>query len=331
MSENNLKILVSESDGFSTSAAARLREAGELILDDLDREGLVVALRDIDILWVRLRHRIDANILANAPRLKIIVTATTGLNHIDLGETERLGINVLSLLGENDFLRDVRATAEHTVALILSLLRHVPHSFAHVRNGGWNRDLFRGSELHKKTVGVIGYGRLGRIVARYLKAFESRVLVTDPAMAADLSQYDVTVAPLRRLLNESDIVTLHVNLSDKTQKFFGRAEFQTMKQGAWLVNTSRGELVDENAFLDALRSGWLAGAAVDVLCNECSEGMKNHPLVVYAREHDNLIITPHVGGATLESMDKTECFLADRLLALIKVDNKYSARTGLVA
>jgi D-3-phosphoglycerate dehydrogenase / 2-oxoglutarate reductase len=136
----------------------------------------------------------------------------------------------------------------------------------------------------------------------------------------DMSAVELGVAlvPLLQLLREADLVTLHVNLSDTTQGFFGRQQFAAMKEGAWFVNTARGELVDENALLKALQSGHVAGAALDVLGNELSSGMRDHPLVAYARQHDNLIITPHIGGCTSESMEKTECFLADRLMTLLK-------------
>ena len=253
--------------------------------------------------------------LSGASRLKIIVTPTTGLNHIDLEETARRGIKVLSLYGEGEFLRDVRATAEHTIGLILSLLRHVPQSNAHVREGRWNRDLFRGQELYGKTVGVVGYGRLGQIVTRYLKAFDARILITDPAMSTASLEPNVTRLSFQCLLEESDIVTLHVNLCRGTQGFFGRPQFMAMKQGAWFINTARGELVDESALVDMLRSGRLAGAALDVLSDECCSGMGNHPLIAYAREHNNLIITPHVGGCTAESMEKTETFLATKFFS----------------
>jgi D-3-phosphoglycerate dehydrogenase len=294
---------------------AQLREAGELVLANLDREGLLDSVRDANVLWVRLRHQIDSEVFDHAPLLKILVTPTTGLNHIDLESASRRGVRVLSLRGETEFLRDVRATAEHTMALIFSLLRHVPGSLDHVRGGGWNRDLFRGRELYGKTAGVVGYGRLGEIVTRYLRAFDTRVLVADPS--AKIQEAGVAHVPLTRLLKDSDIVTLHVNLSDETRHFFGRDAFATMKPGAWFINTSRGELVDEGALLSAMLSGKLAGAALDVLSDECSAGMGNHPLVVYAREHENLLITPHVGGCTSESMEKTELFLAHRLLDVI--------------
>jgi D-3-phosphoglycerate dehydrogenase len=318
--ENRAGILVSESHEFSYEAAELLRQSGELILSDLDRSSLLSAVRDIDVLWIRLRHRIDAEVMAAAPRLKIIVTPTTGLNHVDVDEAERRGIRVLSLRGEDEFLRDVRATAEHTVALMLSLLRHIPAALAHVQEGSWNREQFKGRELYGKTVGVVGYGRLGRIVGKYLRAFGTRVLVTDPKLDRDSVEPGITFLSLNQLVREADIVTLHVNLCDETRGFFGSRQFSMMKQGACFINTSRGELVDEATLLDALGSGRLAGAALDVVSGEYSGTMTNHPLVAYAREHDNVIITPHIGGCTVESMKKTELFLASRLAHLLRGD-----------
>jgi D-3-phosphoglycerate dehydrogenase / 2-oxoglutarate reductase len=316
--KSQIRILVSEFAGFSTRAAALLRQIGYVVLADLKRSELLSAVGEADILWVRLRNRIDTEVMNAGRCLKVIVTPTTGLNHIDLEEAERRGIQILSLRGQTDFLQDVRATAEHTIALILALLRHLPTATTHTREGGWNRDLFKGRELYGKTVGIVGYGRLGRLVARYLTTFDTHVLTADPHMDSSAVEPGVALVPLLQLLREADLVTLHVNLSDKTQGFFGQQQFVAMKEGAWFINTSRGELVDEIALLNALQSGRVAGAALDVLGNEHSSGMQDHPLVGYARQYDNLIITPHIGGCTYESMEKTECFLADRLITLLK-------------
>ena len=318
MPADKLKIVVSESREFSPRAANLLRQAGQVVFADLDRQGLLAAVREADVLWVRLRHQIDAEVMTAGPRLKVIVTPTTGLNHIGLQEAEHRGIRVLSLRGETAFLRDIRATAEHTLALMLTLLRRLPAAVTHVHDGGWDRDQFKGHELHEKTVGVIGYGRLGRIVARYLKAFDVRILATDPHVNAAVVEPGIALLTCEALLREADLVTLHVNLCEETYRFFGPAQFATMKRGAWFINTSRGELVDEQSLLEALQSGHLAGAAVDVLAAEHYTGMGEHPLVAYAREHDNLIITPHIGGCTVESMAKTECFLAESLVTLFK-------------
>jgi D-3-phosphoglycerate dehydrogenase / 2-oxoglutarate reductase len=312
---NKARILISESTGFSTHAAKLLRRKGTVILANLDRKELLSAIKEADVLWVRLRHQIDSKVMAAAPHLKMIVTATTGLNHIDLAEAMRRDIGVLSLRGEVDFLRDVRGTAEHTLALILALLRHLLGARQHVQSGGWDRNLFKGTELYKKTIGVVGYGRVGRIVARYLKAFDARVLISDPNVDPKSVRRDIALMSLVKLLRQADLVTLHVDLSEKTRGFFGIDQFRAMKRGASFINTSRGELVDENALLCALRSKRLSGAALDVLSNENSHSLKENALVAYARQHNNLIITPHIGGCTVESMKKTEYFLAKKLCA----------------
>lgn len=312
-----MQILVAESRFFSQSAIEKLRTAGDVVLADADRQELLRRVEGAAVLWVRLRHCIDLQVMAAAPKLKVIVTPTTGLDHIDLAEAGRRGIAVLSLRNEGELLKQVHATAEHTIALILALLRRVPAAVEHVRQGGWNRDLFRGSELYGKTAGIVGYGRLGRMVARYLLAFGTRVLAADPHVQADAVETGVALVPLTELLGEADLVSLHVAMSDSARGFFGSHEFNQMKPGAWFVNTARGGLVNEDALLDALTSGRLAGAALDVLCDEYQESMGRHPLMEYARLHQNLIITPHIGGCTAESMEKTEEYLADQLLSIL--------------
>jgi D-3-phosphoglycerate dehydrogenase / 2-oxoglutarate reductase len=312
-----LKTLVAESRGFSTEAGELLRQVGDLVLADLNRADLLQAVCEADVLWVRLRHRIDTEVLAAAPDLRIVVTPTTGLNHIDTEEAHRRSIRVLSLRGEVDFLREVRATAEHTLALVLALLRRIPAAATHVRGGGWDRDLFRGHELSDKAAGVVGYGRLGRLVAHSLKALGARVLVADPHVKRETVESGLVLLSLDELLRKADIVTLHVAYSSTTHGFFGQREFSLMKEGSWFVNTSRGELVDEIALLAALRSGRLAGAALDVITDEHSGQLSEHPLIRYARDHDTLIITPHIGGCTVESMAKTEVFMAKRLVEAV--------------
>jgi D-3-phosphoglycerate dehydrogenase / 2-oxoglutarate reductase len=305
-------ILVSESQDFSELAEAKLREYGDLLLEDCNRDNLIQSVARAEVLWIRLRHRIDREVLEAGKHLKMIVTPTTGLNHIDLATAAEKEIRVLSLRGEADFLKDVRATAELTIGLMLALIRRISHATNHVVHGGWNRDLFRGSELCGKTVGIVGFGRLGRIVAKYLAAFDARVLAYDPQLDDDQFPSYAVSTSLEALLQRSDIVTLHANLTAENTRFFGKREFGLMRAGSWFINTARGELVDENALEASLRKGHLRGAALDVLSDEQSFGMSEHPLVCYARDHDHLIVTPHIGGATAESMAKTEVFMAEQ-------------------
>jgi D-3-phosphoglycerate dehydrogenase / 2-oxoglutarate reductase len=316
-SSSKPRLLVVESQGFSEAAATWLNGCCRLTLSDLDRPGLLSAVREAEILWVRLRNRIDADVMKAGPGLRMIVTPTTGLNHIDLKEAERRGIQVLSLRGNTEFLRDVLATAEHTLLLILALLRHLKPACDHAERGGWNRDLFKGREIFGSNIGIVGYGRLGRIVAGYLLALGANVVTSDPYVDQSQIHPQVRNIPLDALLASVDLVTLHVNYSEETRGFFGRAQFAAMKQGSLFVNTSRGELVDERTLLESLQSGRLGGAALDVLCEEFSTGMERHPLLEYARGHDNLIVTPHIGGCTIESIQKTENYLAEKLSVIL--------------
>jgi D-3-phosphoglycerate dehydrogenase / 2-oxoglutarate reductase len=306
-------LLIAESVGFPRAAAEQLAQHVQVIEADLDRAGLLQAVRTADLLWVRLRYQIDEEVLDAAPHLRLIATPTTGLTHIDLNAAARRGVRVLSLQGETEFLRDIRATAEHTLALILALLRKVAPAVASVQNGHWQRDLFRGCELYQKTAGVIGYGRLGRIVARYLLALGMQVLTCDPVVQRGAVEPDVELVSQAELLARAQLITLHANLTETNVQFFGATAFAAMQPGAWFINTARGELVDEAALLHALTTGQLAGAAIDVLARENTAQLANHPLIAYAKAHDNLLITPHLGGCTFESREKTELFLAKRL------------------
>lgn len=311
------RILITESHDFPDLAIDLLREVAELICRDFkDRGELLAEINDIDVLWVRLRHSIDRELIIHAPQLSVIATPTTGLNHIDLDEAEKRGITVLSLRGETDFLKTIRATAEHTLGLTLALLRKIPHASAHVHTGTgiWNRDLFKGTEIYEKTVGIVGYGRLGRIVAEYFLAMGAKVLTSDPNIAPEDVDEGIQLVPLTSLLPQSDIVSIHVNFNDSTRGFFTDSCFDRMKPGSFLINTSRGELIDEGSLLRSLQSGRIAGAALDVLCGELNETFKFHPLLSYAIQNANLIITPHIGGYTCESTIKTELFMAEKLL-----------------
>jgi D-3-phosphoglycerate dehydrogenase / 2-oxoglutarate reductase len=313
---NRVKVLMAEPDRFSPRALAMLGQFAEVRLAAGDYDSLMAGAGWADVLWVRLRHHIDAQVLAAAPGLRAIVSPTTGLNHIDLNEAARRGVEVLSLRGETEFLRNVRATAELTIGLMLALLRRLPSAMAHVQDGGWDRDRFRGNELAGMTVGIAGYGRLGTLVARYLQAFDANVLVADPAVSPAALAPGLTLVTLDRLLAESSLISLHVNLSPETEGMIGAAEFGKMKTGAWFVNTARGELVDEPALISALESGQLSGAAVDVLCGEQTRpGLQ--PLVALAQRRENLLITPHIGGCTVESMEKTELFMTNKLEAAV--------------
>ena len=170
------------------------------------------------------------------------------------------------------------------------------------------------------TLGILGFGRLGQQVAEYAKAFGLKVLASDPFIEPTvLQEKQVFSCSKETLFKQSDIVSLHVNYESTNHNLVNYKEFECMKDGSYFVNTARGELIDEGALLDALSSGKLAGAALDVLENEQdSTTLFNTPLMQYAQEHDNLLITPHIGGCTLESMQKTELFIVNKLKSFLE-------------
>ncbi len=308
------RILNVEPEAYSTEAREIITSVATLDEIALSREALIASIHQYDGLIVRLGHTIDRTVLQHAHRLKFIATAVTGLNHIDCEEAAKRQIAVLSLKGERAFLDTISATAEHTWGLILALLRALPSAAEHVKQFGWNRNLFKGQELCGRTLGIVGYGRLGTKVAHYANAFGMRVLACDPAVSSGPAE--VKFVSFEDVLTQADIVSLHVPYNQTTVHLIGQRELALMKPGAYLVNTSRGEILDEDALLHALKNGHLAGAALDVLSGETctqAEWMKRHPLISYAREHAHIIITPHIGGATWDSMAKTEIFLAQKI------------------
>ena len=175
-----MRILNAEPCNFSPEAKAILQEIGEVVEESCDRNRLLEIVSDFDVLIVRLGHRIDKEVIEKGHQLKAILTATTGLNHIDLTAAAKNDISILSLKGERAFLDTLTATAELTWGLLLALLRKIPSAYNHVLAAGWDRDQYRGRQLKDKVLGIVGFGRLGSIVAEYGRAFQMKVLTTDP-------------------------------------------------------------------------------------------------------------------------------------------------------
>ena len=307
-----VRILNVEPDNYSEEARSILRSIGELVEKKVEtKEELKNLVKDFDVLIVRLKFYIDKEIIANASQLKVIVSATTGLDHIDLDYAKSKGITILSLRGESGFLRSIPATAEHTWALLLSLVRKIPWAFDDVKRGHWNRDNFRGHDLEGKRLGILGFGRIGERVAKYALAFNMEIGAYDP-YRKKWPDYVKRFRDIENFLKWLDILTIHIPLNDDNRHFVDRRKLTQMKKGSLIINTSRGDIIDEKALLDLLKSGHIAGAALDVVSGETT-GSISQDLIHYASNNQNLIITPHIGGATQESMWKTEIFMAKKL------------------
>jgi phosphoglycerate dehydrogenase-like enzyme/CMP-N-acetylneuraminic acid synthetase len=253
-------------------------------------------------------YRIDEKILARASKLKVIATPSTGSNHIDKEYCERKGIRVISLKGSS-VIDQVFASSEFSFALLLAVMRKLPSAFNGARGGLWRdaEERYRGVELAGKTLGLIGYGRIGRNMSRYASAMGMKVRAFDPHVKIS-DGLAIQESDPRAVLAVADVVAICVHLDDSTQAMVDAGWFAAMKDGAYFVNTSRGEVIDESALLDALRSGKLTAAGVDVISNEQQPDLRNHPLVKYAKANENLIVTPHIAGLTVESETKTALY-----------------------
>jgi len=313
------EILVAEPETYSKKCIDILAKVGRVTAKKMGHGELLSRIKDFDILVIRVETKVDRELIDRAEKLKIIGVAATGLDHVDVEYARQKGIKVVSLKGERKFLESVNATVEHTFALILSLVRKIPWAFEEVKHERWTRAPFFGWELSGKTIGIIGFGRLGTKIARIAKSFGMRILTYDPYVSKTITEnLGVRKVGIKTLLSRSNVIVVCATLTPETENLIGPNEFKQMLLKPILVNIARGKIVNEKALLEALEKGQISGAALDVLSNEveADNPLLNNPLIKYANDHDNLIITPHLGGATLESMERTGIFIADRIKSL---------------
>lgn len=250
-------------------------------------------------------------VLGAAERLRVICTASTGTNHIDKVWAKSRGIPILSLTDEREVINRISSTAELAFGLTLAGLRHIVRSHAAAAGGEWDYTKYIGRQMDGLTIGVVGYGRLGSMYAGYCRAFGSRVLVFDPyKTVVDSALQQVT--HLHELLAVADVVSLHVHVSAETTRMIDASCFSAMKPEVLLVNTSRGEVVDEPAAAAFLRTHPAAMLATDVLSNEQTDRTSS-PLLRLASEGGQVILTPHIGGMTREAQEMAYCHAAGQL------------------
>ena len=238
--------------------------------------------------------------LLKGTSVRLLNTASTGLNHIDLDDCESLNVEIFSLTKDYDLIRNLPSTSELAFGLALSLMRKIPQSFDSVKMGKWDYEPFVGRQLAGLTAGIVGYGRLGTFMARYCKAFGMNVVVCDPYK----NVFDHDQVSLTTLLRISDLISLHVHVDSRTKEIINSLSISLMEKCPYLINTSRGEIVNESDVLSALRDKSLSGYGTDVIVDEFSN-FKNSEIVRATREEDlNLIITPHIGGMSLEGQHR---------------------------
>jgi len=282
---------------FAESMEKYKIEAGFKTVNELDVEKLKSELRDADVVIgdYTFKIPITSEMVDAMTKVRLIAQPSTGYDHIDLAACRKKGIPVSNVGGANSV-----SVAEHTLALALGLLKRIGYAHRRITEGAWVQEelLNVAAEVYDKTWGVIGMGRIGKEVTARARAMGAKVTYTDIARLseADEQKLGVTYLPLQRLLAESDVVSIHVPLTDKTRGMMGEKEFRLMKSYAVFVNVSRGELADEGALARAVTQGWIGGAGVDVFTSEPIA--QDNPLLAAARDGANIVLTPHMAGAT---------------------------------
>ena len=305
---------------FTPKAMDILNDLGSVDYLSLDQEDLLKEISDYDILVIGLGLDINKKIIDKAKNLVVIATATTGLDHIDLEYTKKKNIEVVSLKGEDKFLDSISGTAELSFGLMICLMRLIVPSFNSMMNYQFNREKFRGHNLSGNTLGVVGLGRLGKLMVKYAKAFNMRVIAYDPYEDKDVFENNnCELVSFETLLKDSDVISIHVHLNEETEGMFNIDTFQNMKKSAYLINTSRGKIVNENELLNALENRNIAGYATDVLADEMNliNNFNNNALVKYAKNNDNCLILPHTGGMTFESREATDVFITKKTVEFL--------------
>jgi D-3-phosphoglycerate dehydrogenase len=300
------KVLVKEKIG--DSGVALLREHFDVDLGiDWDDEQLAQRIGEYDGIVIRSATKMTAELIERATRMRAIGRAGVGVDNVDVEAATKRGIVVANAPESN-----VVTAAEHTMALLLALARNVPQAYASLMEGKWDRSKYSGVELYEKTLGVVGFGRIGQLVAQRARGFNMRVLAFDPFVSAErYRELGVEKADgVEDVYAQADFITIHLPKTPETEGFIDAAALASMRDGVRLLNVARGGLIDEDALKDALDSGKVAGAALDVFK---SEPMTEHPLFAYA----NVIATPHLGASTAEATDRAGYQSAEQVVAAL--------------
>jgi len=303
-----MKIVLAEKVSPATLAVFQQEPGWNVVTPDQIKNGLAAELADADALVVRSAVQVDAKLLESAPKLRVIGRAGVGVDNIDTPAATHRGIVVMNTPGANAV-----AVAELTLGLMVSMARSVPRANATMHQGKWEKKSLQGRELRGKTLGIVGLGRVGLEVARRAKAFGMNLIGYDPFIAPVIArENDVTLVPIDEIFKESDYLTLHVGLTTQTEGLINATSLAIMKKGIRIVNCARGELIVEQALVDALKSGQVAGAALDVFH---SEPLKDSAFF----NLDNVILSPHIAGSTDEAQEAIGIQLAMQVRDYLKL------------
>lgn len=289
---------------LAPSAVAMLGDGVEIRrVDGTDRPALLAAVAEADALLVRSATRVDAELLAAARHLVVVARAGVGLDNVDVPAATARGVMVVNAPTSN-----IVSAAEHAVALLLAAARHIPAADASLRQGQWKRSSYTGVELNGKTVGIVGLGKIGQLVAQRLAAFGVELIAYDPYVAAArAAQLGIELMSLEDLLRRADAISIHLPKTPETLGLIGKDQLALTKKGVLIVNAARGGLVDEDALAEAVRSGQVGGAGIDVYVTEPTT---SSPLF----EIPQIVVTPHLGASTEEAQDRAGTDVARSVL-----------------
>ncbi len=274
---------------------------------DLDPEELIAIIGDYEALLVRSQTKVTAEVIQAGKKLQVIGRAGVGVDNIDLDEATQRGIVVVNAPTGNTI-----SAAEHTIALMLALARHIPQANAVLKSGVWRRADFMGTEVRDKTLGIIGLGNVGSEVARRARGLQMKLIAHDPYISVDHAHnLRVELVPLKQLLKEADFITLHIPLTKSTKGLIGAKELALVKPTVRIINTARGELIDEKALAKAIKEKKVAGAAIDVFATEPTTSS-----ILF--ENDNIIVTPHLGASTAEAQAMAAKDVAEQVVDIFK-------------
>ena len=300
---NNIKVFIA--DDVNEDKLAPLREAGFEVVKEtkLTPEKLAERIEDADGVIVRSATKITADLMDKAEKLRVIGRAGVGVDNIDVKAATERGIVVMNAPDGNTI-----TTAEHTIALLVSMARNVPQAHALLQSGEWDKKQFVGVELHGKTLGIIGLGRIGGHVAKIAKGFGLSILAFDPFVSNEQAKdLGVEVGTLEDIFKKADFITIHTPITDDTRGIIGKKAFSNMKKGVRVINCARGGLIDEAALLEAIENGTVAGASLDVFAVEplpTDSPLLNNP---------KIITTPHLGASTTEAQEGVALTVAEQM------------------
>jgi D-3-phosphoglycerate dehydrogenase len=303
-----MKVLVSDNLGEAGIQMLKQEEGIEVDVNTgLEPEALKKIIGDYDGLIIRSATKVTEDLLTAATRLKVVGRAGIGLDNVDIPAATKRGIVVMNTPGGN-----IITTAEHAIGMLLALSRNIPEGTASLKTGRWDKKKLQGREIYNKVLGVIGFGKIGSIVADRARGLKMQVIVYDPFVTPDqIEKSGFENVTLEEVFKRSDYITVHVPKLKETLNLLNKEAFAKMKDGVMIINCARGGIVNEDDLLDALKAGKVAGAALDVFQNE-------PPGICPLIEHERLICTPHLGASTLEAQTKVAVDIAGQIIDYLK-------------